>query len=212
MKKIKTMVVSLSFLLAFMLWTMLLVTVDVKNIGPNNSSVGLATLNGYVHNLTSENLALYLITDWLGLVPIAFSLAFSVVGFIQWLKRKKILNVDKDILLLGVFYIIVFSLYVVFEYVVINYRPILINGILEASYPSSTTLLVTCVMPTTIIQFNRRIKKRTLSKFVNFIICAFICFMVIGRLLSGVHWFTDIVGGILLSIGLVVGYYGLFKS
>ncbi|MBO5714697.1 MAG: phosphoesterase PA-phosphatase, partial [Clostridia bacterium] len=131
MKKIKTMVVSLSFLLAFMLWTMLLVTVDVKNIGPNNSSVGLATLNGYVHNLTSENLALYLITDWLGLVPIAFSCVFAFLGLVQWIKRKKLLKVDKDILLLGLFYVIVFSLYVMFEYVVINYRPILINGILE---------------------------------------------------------------------------------
>ena len=212
MKKIKTSVISISFLIAFVVWTLLLCFVDVKSIGPNNSKVGFATINYYVHKLTGENLVLYVITDWLGLVPIAFSCVFAFLGLVQWIKRKKILKVDKDILSLGLFYVIVFSLYVMFEYVVINYRPILINGILEASYPSSTTLLVTCVMPTVIIQINKRIKKRSITIIANLVICAFISFMIIGRLLSGFHWASDIIGGILLSIGLVVGYYHLIKN
>ena len=98
------------------------------------------------------------------------------------------------------------AVYVLFEMFVVNYRPILINGNLEASYPSSTTMLVMCVMPTAIMQFNVRIKNDILKRCVSSAIIAFIVFMVIGRLISGVHWFTDIVGGTLLSTGLVLIY------
>ena len=96
--------------------------------------------------------------------------------------------------------------YIFFEMFVVNYRPILINGILEASYPSSTTMLVMCVMPTAIMQFNSRIKNDGIKKCVNILITAFVAFMVIGRLFSGVHWFSDIIGGVLLSSGLVMMY------
>ncbi|MBQ2911285.1 MAG: phosphatase PAP2 family protein, partial [Clostridia bacterium] len=94
---------------------------------------------------------------------------------------------------------------------VVNYRPVLINGYLEASYPSSTTMLVMCVMPTAIMQFNARIKNNVLKRFVASAIIAFIVFMVIGRLVSGVHWFTDIIGGVLLSAGLVMMYRAVIR-
>ena len=96
--------------------------------------------------------------------------------------------------------------YILFEEVVINYRPVLINGFLEASYPSSTTLLVLCVMPTAVMQLNTRIRKETLRKCVAVAIKVFVVFMVMGRLVSGVHWLSDIVGGVLLSMGLVKLY------
>ena len=63
-----------------------------------------------------------------------------------------------------------------------------------------------CVMPTAVMQFNSRIKNKVLRNIVVVTIIAFIAFMVIGRLISGVHWFTDIVGGALLSAGLVLMY------
>ena len=113
---------------------------------------------------------------------------------------------DYNILILGGFYIVVMAVYVLFEVFVVNYRPVLIGGILEASYPSSTTMLVMCVMPTAIMQFSARIKNNILKRFVASAITVFVVFMVIGRLLSGVHWFTDIIGGALLSAGLVMMY------
>ena len=145
-------------ILAFLLWTVAIQFVDVQAIGPQESSVGFATINQFVHNLTGVHMSLYTITDWLGLVPLVFVIGFALLGLIQWIKRKHLLKVDYNILILGGFYIVVMAVYVLFEMLVVNYRPVLINGYLEASYPSSTTMLVMCVMPTAIMQFNARIK------------------------------------------------------
>lgn len=193
-------------LLAFVIWTALVCVVDVKPIGPNNTSVGFSTLNEYVHSLTSENMLLYEITDWLGLVPIMVALGFATLGVIQWIKRKSLVKVDKSLFVLGGFYIVVIALFIFFEIAIINYRPVLINGCLEASYPSSTTLLVMCVMPTAIMQLNAYIKNTVFKRITAFIMIAFTAFMVIGRLISGVHWISDIIGGVLLSFGLVTVY------
>lgn len=202
----KNLYISLCIIISFVLWTFLIRCVDVKAIGPMVSTVGFATINQSVHNFTGVNISLYIITDWLGLVPIFFAFGFALLGLFQWIKRQHLKHVDYSIFVLGGFYIVVIGVYILFETVVVNYRPILINGYLEPSYPSSTTLLVMCVMPTAIMQFNERIKNNLLRKYVNLSITVFIIFMVIGRLISGVHWFTDILGGAILSAGLVMMY------
>jgi len=202
----KNFCIAMCMLVAFLLWTVAIRTIDVQAIGPQESTVGFATINLLVHNLTGVHLPLYIVTDWLGLVPLGFVMGFALLGLVQWIKKKNLLKVDYSILVLGGFYIIVMAAYVLFEVLVVNYRPVLINGYLEASYPSSTTMLVMCVMPTAIMQFNARIKNNVLEQCVASAIIAFIVFMVIARLVSGVHWFTDIIGGVLLSTGLVLMY------
>ena len=205
----KKVCIAVILLSAFALWTAAVQFVDVQPIGPQGSAVGFATINGWVHDLTGVHMALYTVTDWLGLVPIGVAMGFALLGLIQWIKRKHLRQVDFSILVLGGFYLLVMAAYVLFEVFVINHRPVLINGHLEASYPSSTTMLVLCVMPTTLMQLNARIKNQTLKRWVGFGITAFILFMVIGRLLSGVHWFTDIIGGALFSAGLVMLYHSI---
>ena len=201
--------IALGLLTAFVFWTIAIHWIDVQAIGPQGSTVGFATLNGFVHNLTGTHMTLYVITDWLGLVPVAFGFGFALLGLAQWITRKSVLKVDGSILILGAFYIVTVAAYLFFESYVINYRPVLIAGYLEASYPSSTTLLVLCVMPTAGMQLQGRIKSHALRKVVTVAITAFIVFMVAGRLVSGVHWLTDIIGGILLSAGLVMIYNSL---
>ena len=194
------------FLAAFVLWTTAVSLVDVQAIGPEGSEVGFAGVNRFVHELTGVNMTLYNITDWLGLVPVAVCFGFGLLGLCQLIKRRSLKKVDYSIFVLGGFYIAVMAVYILFEYVVINYRPVLIEGFLEASYPSSTTLLVMCVMPTAALQLRGRIKNAILKKSVLFLICAFTVFMVAGRIVSGVHWISDIIGGALLSAGLVMIY------
>lgn len=198
--------ITMGLLVAFVLWTIAISKYDVQAIGPQGSAVGFAAFNGFFHNLTGVHMQIYTITDWLGLVPFAFVPGFAILGLIQLIQRRSLFKVDYSILVLGGFYIIVMAAYVFFEIVVINYRPVLIEGHLEASYPSSTTMLVMCVMPTAIMQLNSRIKNQGIRNGIDCLIIAFTVFMVVGRLISGVHWFTDIVGGALLSAGLVMLY------
>lgn len=207
MRKTKRIVsVGILLLTAFAVWTFLIQTVDVQQIGPRQSAVGFATINGWFHRLTNVHWMLYMLTDWLGLVPIVVCLLFACVGFAQLVQRRSLLKVDLDILLLGVYYVLVIFAYLLFETIPLNYRPVLIEGILEASYPSSTTLLVLSVMPTLHFQAERRLKNSALRHCIKVLTVLFSVFMVVGRLLSGVHWLTDIVGAIFLSGGLFLLY------
>ena len=205
-RSMKQYTVALAFVAAFVLWTIVICRVDAEPIGPEGSVVGLATLNRFVHSLTGVHMWLYTATDILGLVPILVALAFAVLGLTQWIKGRSLRRVDRSVLALGVLYCMVVAVFVLFEVWVINYRPVLIEGALEASYPSSTTLIVLCVMPTAAMQLRSRMEVGRLRKTVLAAIWAFTLFMVIGRLVAGVHWFTDIVGGVLLSAGLVTLY------
>ena len=211
-KNKKRLALGVSLVVAFVLWTVLVRFVDVQAIGPDGSSVGFATLNRFVHELTGVNWILYAVTDWLGLVPIAVALGFAILGLVQLIKHKSLWKVDYSILALGVFYIVVMAAYIFFEIVIINYRPTLIDGYLEASYPSSTTMLVMCVMPTAAMQLNVRIKNTVFRRCAIITIVAFTAFMVIGRLISGVHWITDIIGGAMFSIGIVTTYFSICNS
>ncbi len=198
----RLLVLGSMFITAFIIWTFLIQKVDVHPIGANGTSVGFATVNGWFHNLTGVHMKMYHITDWLGLVPIAVCMFFAGLGLAQLIKRKSLFKVDYDMIILGIYYVIVILSYLIFEMIPINYRPLLIDGFLEASYPSSTTLLVLAVMPTLSEQLNRRYK----NAFANVFVICFSAFMVLGRLISGVHWLTDIIGSILLSTGIFCIY------
>ena len=191
---------------AFAVWTALIQIVDVQPIGQNGTDIGFASFNHWFHKLTGVHMTIYTITDWLGLIPLFVCMIFGVIGMVQLIKRRSLFKVDYDIIFLGMYYIIVIFSYLVFEMIPINYRPILIEGFMEASYPSSTTLLVLSVMPTLIFQVNLRLKNVSVKKMICILTSIFSVFMVIGRLVSGVHWFTDIVGSVLLSAGLFCIY------
>lgn len=197
---------------AFVVWTILIQLVDVQPIGVNGTKIGFAAWNSQFHQLTGVHMGIYTITDWLGLVPIFICMLFGVMGLTQLVKRRSLFKVDSDIVILGIYYIIVIFSYLIFEMIPINYRPILIEGRMEASYPSSTTLLVLCVMPTLIEQVNRRMKKEILKKTIMMSAICFSVVMGVGRLICGVHWFTDIVGAVMLSGGLFSIYKGYEKS
>lgn len=190
---------------AFLVWTYLLTVCDVRPIGPGGSSVGFAAMNGAFHDLTGVSLSLYTLTDWLGLVPVAVALCFAVLGLVL-LVRRGLRGVDRYLFFLGAHYLLVAAAYLFFEAVPFNYRPVLIDGYLEASYPSSTTLLVLCVIPTAALDLCPRIRAASVRRALAVAAALFSAFMVAGRLLSGVHWLSDIVGGLFLSAALVLLY------
>ena len=205
----KKTVTALVFLFLFIALTATLHFVDVQPTGPLDSSVGFASLNGAFHAVTGENMFLYELTDILEILPFAAVFCFAVLGLLQLIKRRSLLKVDPDILLLGCLFIAVGIVYVFFELYEVNYRPVLIEGVLETSYPSSTTMLIITVMSATAIQLKKRIENRALMICSVTFCIVYTVFMVVCRLISGVHWLTDITGGILVSAGLVFLYAGL---
>ena len=204
----KLLFLGIALLGMFVVWTWLIQCVDVQRAGANGTEIGFATFNCWFHRMTGVHMAIYTITDWLGLVPIFVCMIFGGVGFVQLIKRKSLFKVDRDLVFFGFYYAIVIFCYLIFEMIPINYRPILMDGMLEASYPSSTTLLVLSVMPTLVYQLNQRNINLLFRRCVSVMSIIFSTFMVIGRLVAGVHWFTDIVGAVILSAGL----YCLYKA
>lgn len=208
-KEKKVLLLGMMFVVTFAIWTLLIQIVDVQPVGQQGTDIGFATFNTWFHRWTGVHMTIYHITDWMGLVPIFICMLFGGIGFAQLVKRKSLFKVDVDIILLGVYYVLVIFGYLIFEMIPINYRPILIEGFMEASYPSSTTLLVLSVMPTLVFQANRRVKNAMAQKVICILASTFSIFMVVGRTISGVHWFTDIVGSVILSVGLFSIYKGI---
>ena len=206
-RKAKThCILGVALLAVFVLFTLSLRVVDLQPIGPEGSVVAYGRLNQWARDLIGVNMTLYQITDWVSLSVAAVPVGFAAVGLTQWLRRKSIRKVDGGILVLGGLYIAVFAVYGFFEINAINYRPVLIGGVLEPSYPSSTTMLALCILPTAMIRLRRMIGNRRVRNTTNLLCGLLTVFLLVGRLLSGVHWLTDILGGLLFSAAVILLY------
>lgn len=193
-----------AFFLMFIIFTTIIKFVDVKNIGPHNSSVGLATINNFFVNKIGFHNKIYKLTEILGIIPIIIVLIYAIIGLYSLIEEKSFKKVNKNLYYLAIFYIIVLGIYVLFEKVIINFRPVIIEGILESSYPSSHTILAICICGSSIILNNAIFKNNRIAKFENIISFIIIIILPLLRFISGVHWFTDIIGGVLLSLSLLL--------
>lgn len=214
LKKSKSLIISIGLFIIFVILTILLKIVDVKGIGPNDSKVGFAFLNGHFQKLIGFNRIFYKITEVLGIVSLLIVLIYGLIGLIELVKTKNFKTVDKNLYKLLGFYIVVLIFYVFFEKVVVNYRPVLLitnDYLLEPSYPSSHTILSLCVCGSAIIINKNLYKKYSFLKIVSIISLVLMLLIPIGRLFSGVHWLTDIIGGVLLSSSLLAGFYYVIK-
>ncbi|RGD74483.1 phosphatase PAP2 family protein [Anaerofustis stercorihominis] len=212
MKRVKKSFICSGILfILFAVFTFMVIKVDVSAAGPNRSMIGLSAINKFFFDGLGVSGIWYKITEVLGAIALLTAFGFGVFGLIQLIKRKSLFKVDKDILLLGGFYLIIIAVYVLFENLTINYRPILIDGNLEASFPSTHTMLAVFIMSTAIYQFHNRIKNKNLRYSAEALSSIVLVLTVVGRLLSGVHWFTDIVSGVLISFAFVMLYYAFVK-
>lgn len=192
-------------------YTILIAFVDRAAIGANDSVVGFSKINKYFMNLLKFNDTFYKITKYTGIIIISIAVVYMIIALIELIKRKKFKEVDSELIFAGIFYIALIIIYFVFELLKINYRPILMGGVLEPSYPSSHTMLAIFICITALL-INKKIIKNTPLKITADIITIIIGLVtVIGRVISGVHWITDIIGGILISTALVLGYVLVIK-
>ena len=188
----------------FLIWTVAVKTVDVQPIGPEGSEVGLATVNRFMLQRMSGASLFEKISDWAGYFALAVVFGLAVYGMVQWIRRKDVRKVDPDLLIAGGTYLVTGLFYALFEFVVVNYRPVLEDGKLAASYPSSHTVLVLVVMLTLVMLLDKRIARRWLFHLLSFLLDAVAVVTVLFREQAGIHWFTDIVGGMLLGGALIL--------
>ncbi len=199
MKKLKWKNISILLGIVSIIYTIMLKTIDVKPIGPYHTKVGFATINNFVHIHLPKNMIWYNITKYLGYLTFILIIYYAIIGLKQLIKNKSLKKVDKKILLLGAFYVLVGIVYIIFEKVIINYRPVLMEGELEASFPSSHTMLALCVCASSLIMSKYYIKSEKAKQILDIVTWVVMVVLVIGRLISGVHWLTDIIGGIIIS-------------
>lgn len=201
-----------SLLALFVLLIVAVTNIDVQPVGPLETEIGLAALNTAVNHFFDADPAWSVFTD--GLLAVAFAVAcgFAALGLYQLFRRRSLRRVDPDLYLLASTYAVCVVLYLLFELFVVNYRPVLMNGELEASFPSSHTLFIVCIMGTAIHQFFHRIRSALWCGIAISASGLVIALAVISRLMCGVHWFTDILGGLLLGSALVLTYIGLTQQ
>lgn len=196
----------------FIIFTIIIATVDVQSIGPNESLVGLASINGSIFTKLGTSDIWGKVTDIICVIAVITAIPFAILGIIQLIKEKRIKSVDPKIIMLGIFYVVVIVVYIIFEVLVINYRPVLVDGVLEASYPSSHTMIVICFLSSTILLINKLIINNKIIIATDVVGIALMIIAVVGRLLSGVHWFTDIIGSVLISTALTMLLYSVIVT
>lgn len=213
MKRTTLFIAAMISAMAFVLLLLLLKLVDVQAIGPSGTSIGLASLNKGAFELFGTSEILYKLTKWAIVAPIGVAIIFAIAGLVQAIKRGSLFKVDKEILLLAGLYVAVAAIYLIFEFVVINYRPVLMAGESkpEASFPSTHALLSFSIIGSGTALLPKYLKNKPLLVVIETASCAVMLFVALGRLLAGVHWLTDILGGALISLALIFAYMGLLE-
>lgn len=210
MKNKRNIILSVFLTIFSGIYVYLVKTVDVRAIGPSKSSVGFAKINKAFMDLVGTNMTIYKLTEIFGLLVFLIVGAYGLVGIVQFFKRKNILKVDREIISVGILYVLMIMVYIFFEKVIINYRPVLIDGELEASFPSSHTILAICTCVSSLMISGKYIPKKYLN-LTTFTTVLLLTLVFLGRTLSGVHWLTDILGGVIISLNLLMIFYTILN-
>lgn len=210
----KFLYAAISLLVIFAIFTVLVKTVNVaaanviaSQVG--DTKIGFSAINVAFYNATHPaggySETWYTFTDILGKAILVEAAGFAVYGGVQLLQRKSLKKVDADLYVLAAIYVLLAIAYLAFELFPVNYRPVLLpeSTEAEASYPSSHTMLACVIAGTGIIVLRRRIPNK-ITKISAEVLSGTVIFVtVLGRTLSGVHYLTDIVGGLLLSAAMI---------
>lgn len=197
----------------FVAFTILVQRIDLMPTGIEDSVVGFGSFNLALIKVFPFNPVWYNLSEYLGYIALGFCFGFALLGLVRLIKGKSLKAVGTDIWILAVFYVVVLAFYALFEKIVINYRPIILDEGLEASYPSSHTVLAVCVFISAFVEIETLLADKPVWKAILEIACILLTvFTVCGRFFSGVHWVTDIIGALLLSLSLILMYIFARKS
>ena len=211
LKSNKYFIVSSILFCLFILFTIMIKFVGVKAVGPNGSEVGFADLNKSFYDSVGANNGAKIVSELIGYFAIVCALFFVGLLVYQWIKRKSFKLIDKNLIIFCVMCAVLVAFYVLFEICKINYRPTIVDGELKASYPSSHTMLICCLLVFCMLNFSYYVEN---MKIRYTLYACFSALAVVGtllRLYSGMHWLTDIFAGVILSGALCFLFAGLLN-
>ena len=210
-KKKVSLVICILLVLALGGLILALKMVDVQAAGPLDSQIGLAGINTRFRDLIGQNALMHVLADMLLYTSFAVVLCFGLDGLIQLISGRSLKNVDKGLLFLVPIYLLMAVFYVAFEKYIINYRPILEDGVLEASFPSSHVLMIVTILGTAALELKHLVGNRAGRGLLQFL-CILGCIGGIAVVsLHGRHWLTDVAGGVLCA-GILISLYAYFTA
>ena len=200
-KKLKYSIIILGIIgLVNLFFVFLLKVANVKLTGTYNTSIGLGSINLKLRDLIGTSKAFDIISTIILVIAFLIVAAEIALAIYELVKRKDIEKLDNEIWALSVTYAALAFIFAVFNYaLIINVRPVVIDGKLESSYPSTHVLVSLTVFLTGITMTSYLVKDKKLKLGIDIALIALSVLVVITRMLSGKHWFTDIIGGILAS-------------
>ena len=144
-------------------------------------------------------------TDIILIASIASLAVFAIFGLCQWIKRKSIKKVDKELIFMLIPLILMAIVYFVFDkFLIWNTRP---DGSGEPSFPSTHVMVVATIFLLIALVLPRYIKSKAACALLDLMMLIFIVLTCVGRVLANKHWTSDVIGALVFSLVFALIYY-----
>ena len=215
----KDLILAAVLLALFLLFTVVVSTVNVASVpvkvvaadgswtAGEEIRIGLSGVNVPVSDQLGYRAGAYKVSKYLGYLSILTAVAFVAWFICEAVKRRSAAKADRRLIALMILFALTAAAYLLFEVLKLNYRPVVLDEGLEASYPSTHTLLAVAVMGGAARTLTAL--RKGPSRLCACALCLIGAVIVICRCLAGVHWLTDILGGLLLGAALLALHAGL---
>ena len=213
MKK-SPLTITLILFALFFAYTCACLMVDVAQFAPQSvngdaiestqtTDIGFQKLNLSVHNALGFRQVFYRLSEYIGYLALLAGACIGLIWLLRLIKTKKLLGVDAGLNAAIAAMALMVVFYVLFEALKLNFRPVILDDGLEASYPSSHTLLGCVVFGCAAMVSADIFKDKGLARSVSALCYIIAAVLTLFRALSGVHWISDIIGGVILSAAIL---------
>lgn len=146
-----------------------------------------------------------LITNVILITSIITLAVFVFLGLYQWISRKSIKKVDRQLLWMPVPLILMVITYLLFQYVfVLNTRP---NGSGESSFPSTHVMVVATIFFIAMMILPKYVKSKPIRIILDVLMVVMISLTSVGRVAADMHWVLDVIGAVVFAFIFTEVYY-----
>ena len=140
--------------------------------------------------------------------------AFAVLGLVQWIKRKSLKKVDKQLRWFPLPLALMAATYVVFDKFLpkfFDFMPTRPNGSGEPSFPSTHVMIVATIFFITTIILPKYIKNKVVRIILELLMVIGLALTCTGRVMANMHTPIDVLGGIAFAFIFAEIYFQIIK-